>query len=174
MAASNEGVNKPEQPIVPAPEAGPAAVPEIESSPEGERTPESSREGSESTASKDEMVSEPAVQVAVAKTTVPASELARDPLLIEVENKLSDGLWDAYKSMDPGLRARFKAEGERIAAVARDGIVSGRLATEKILDMIVKWLRMIPRVDRWFLVQDAKLKTDAIVRMSEQKDAQQQ
>lgn len=91
---------------------------------------------------------------------------------MEIERKLEDGLWEAYKSMDPGLRARFKAEGERIAAVAREGIRSGKLAAQTLLEMIVNWLRMIPRVNGWFLVQDAKLKTDALIRMAKERSGQ--
>lgn len=144
------------------PETGLETGPEVEVTRETERADEAEeREEREEVGS-----AEPALQVAAAPT-VPAKEAARDPLLMEVERKLEADLLDAYRSMSPGLRAKFKAEGERIASVAREGIASGKLAAENLLTMIINWLRMIPHVDRWFLVQDAKLKTDALIRMAE-------
>ncbi len=168
MSNSKEAHEGPEQPIETTPERAAVPVMETEVIPETESAEPSER------GDKAEMKPEPtpATVQMTAAPAVPAKEVARDPVLIEVENKLSEGLWDAYKSMDPGLRAKFKAEGERIAGVARDGIASGRLAAERLLQMIVDWLRMIPRVDRWFLVQDAKLKTDALIRMSKGRDGE--
>jgi hypothetical protein len=164
MPNNNEGLQGPEQPVesVPTPEAAP--------SPEAEKTPETESSVGQEKGDTAEMSQEPAPQLQQQAAPIPVKEQSRDPLLIEVEGKLSDGLWDAYKSMHPAQRSKFKAEGERVAAYARDGIKAGKLAAEKLLDMIVNWLRMIPRVDRWFLVQDAKIKTDALMRMAENKD----
>jgi len=168
MDQGGQWVDKAERPSTTIPETGPEKRPDVEVGREGDPSTrlgageerrgegEKERKGEESVAAGFAPANLPAI---------PAKEVSRDPLFMEAERKLEDGLWDAYKSMSPGLRAAFKAEGERIAAVAREGIRSGRLAAETLLQMIVAWLRMIPQVNRWFLVQDAKLKTDALIRM---------
>lgn len=166
MKPGDEGLNKPERPTEPTPETGPETGPVVEIAREVEREAEGAEAGE---GAKEPKPAEPALQVAVAQD-VPVKEISRDPLLIEVEGKLADGLWDAYKSMSPGVRAKFKAEGERIAHVAREGVASGKIAAESLLTMIIDWLKMIPHVDRWFLMQDAKLKTDALIRMSKEQD----
>jgi hypothetical protein len=91
---------------------------------------------------------------------------SRDPLFIEVERELEDGLWDVYRELSPTLRSRFRAEGERIARLVRNGIASGQLTAKKLIEMIINWLRMIPHVNKWFLRQEAKIKADALMQLN--------
>ncbi|MFH1046876.1 MAG: hypothetical protein V1738_01110 [Patescibacteria group bacterium] len=99
-------------------------------------------------------------------TSTVSTEVAnRDPLLIAVERELEDGLWDEYRELPIDLRSRFKAEGERIAQVVRDGIATGRLTARRVVEMITDWLKMIPHVNKWFLRQEAKIKADALLRV---------
>ncbi|OIO52237.1 hypothetical protein COY93_04395 [Candidatus Uhrbacteria bacterium CG_4_10_14_0_8_um_filter_58_22] len=123
--------------------------------------------------SADESVGQlPAVQT-VAPAVIPAADRSRDMLLIEVEEKLEDNLWDAYRAMTPDLRLKFKMEGERIAQVVREGIATGRVVAHNILTMIVEWLGMIPGVNRWFLIQEAKIKTDALIKLGRNRSHQE-
>ncbi|HCC22115.1 hypothetical protein A2480_02985 [Candidatus Uhrbacteria bacterium RIFOXYC2_FULL_47_19] len=154
----------------------PAEIRPVLRKPEHGRQPESGFE-SESTMEGAVVENEPTEEsinesINQTPTTQPASPVAiptadrnRDTLLIEVEQKLEDNLWDSYRAMPPDLRLKFKIEGERIAQVIREGIATGRLVAHSILTMIVEWLGMIPGVNRWFLIQEAKIKTDALVKL---------
>jgi len=42
-----------------------------------------------------------------------------------------------------------------------------RLDTAAIMELVLEWLRMIPKVNKYFLEQEAKIKTDRIVKYAE-------
>jgi hypothetical protein len=44
-------------------------------------------------------------------------------------------------------------------------IQSGKVNIKKIRNLIIRWLRVIPGVNRYFLEQEAKIKTDRISEM---------
>lgn len=108
----------------------------------------------------------------VAPVSVPADEVTRDPVLMKVERELEEGLWDAYKTMPAQARQRFKAEGEQVAKVIREGMATGSLVAKNVIKLIMDWLKLIPGVNKWFLRQEAKSKTDAIMAMQEEQKNQ--
>jgi hypothetical protein len=146
----------------PIPEVSPQPpVPEVEPKREAEKTPETLTEQPE----KAETARLPGGSAVVPSSDVSSAVASRDPLLIEVENELEAGLWDAYREMPPALRLRFKAEGERVAQAVREGFATGRITAQRIIEMITEWLKMIPKVNKWFLRQEAKIKADALMRI---------
>ena len=44
-----------------------------------------------------------------------------------------------------------------------------KLKVKKVVNLIKKWLTMIPGVNKFFLEQEAKIKTDEIVKLKEDK-----
>ncbi|MBI5022664.1 MAG: hypothetical protein HZC05_00640 [Candidatus Magasanikbacteria bacterium] len=87
----------------------------------------------------------------------------KDPHLVEVENILSAGLEDAYKELTPELKIKFKLEGERVSGLVWQMVETAKIKVQKIVDMIRNWLKMIPRVNHFFLEQETKIKTDKII-----------
>ncbi|MFH2062837.1 MAG: hypothetical protein ABIJ46_01640 [bacterium] len=143
--------------------------PEIESGPEAEAIPEGESslverpvEPEDGRESPTEPAEAPVPSVPPAPPSVPPALRSRDPLLLEVERHLESDLWEVYADMPEQVRVRFRQEGERIAQVIRDGLQSGRMAAHSIMTLVVRWLKMIPGVNRWFLVQEAKIKTDSL------------
>ncbi|MCH8049516.1 hypothetical protein IH979_02285 [Patescibacteria group bacterium] len=57
----------------------------------------------------------------------------------------------------------FKARGEEIAATVKTMVDTGKVRVKKILDLIREWLSMIPGVNKFFLEQEAKIKTDKVM-----------
>jgi hypothetical protein len=97
-----------------------------------------------------------------------AGPAAKDPIVGRVEDVLEEGLADTYKSMAPGLQRKFRAEGERVAGELAGIIRSLKLNVSRVLKLITGWLKIIPGVNRFFLDQEAKLKTDRIMALAEE------
>ncbi len=93
-----------------------------------------------------------------------ASQLAsKEPALVEIENILAEGLMEVYNRMPQALQGEFKAEGERVASRIRAMLEQAKFKVHEVIKMIRKWLGMIPGVNKFFLEQEAKIKTDRIV-----------
>ena len=85
-----------------------------------------------------------------------------DPLYKKIETVLEEDLKDAYLRMDPELQQKFKEKGEETTSKIRELLSATKINTAKIFKLIRKWLKMIPGVNRFFLEQEAKIKTDKI------------
>ena len=55
--------------------------------------------------------------------------------------------------------------GEETASKIAQLLEAAKVKTRKIFDLIVKWLRIIPGINRFFLEQEAKIKADKILRL---------
>ncbi|MEK9151917.1 MAG: hypothetical protein AAB692_00970 [Patescibacteria group bacterium] len=147
----------PDEPIIerpPAPETEPnAEFLEAETSPE--EAPEA------------ETQAEQAAQPAPAS---PAPKVPpKDESLVKVEKILEENLKDVFFTMTPAVRKNFKAAGEKLAVELRGYVEKAKANAKKVLAMIRKWLLMIPRVSRYFLDQEAKIKTDKVMRLINEK-----
>lgn len=109
----------------------------------------------------------PPVAVPVKPLPVTPPSLPKEPVLAEIETILSEGLSDVYKQMPPDKQADFKAEGERVASRIRAMVAKARIKVHEILRMIRRWLRIIPGVNKFFLEQEAKIKTDKIIELAQ-------
>jgi hypothetical protein len=76
---------------------------------------------------------------------------------------MAEGLEDAYKEMDPALQQRFKKTGEETANAISKLLQQSKIQVKKIVTLLLRWLRLIPRVNPYYLEQQAKIKADAIV-----------
>lgn len=91
-----------------------------------------------------------------------------DPLLVDIEKILEMDLGRLVAGGDASQRvfspegeAHFIAEGKRIAQLL--ATTGHRLKQTEVLSLVQNWLKPIPKVNKWFLYQDAKIKTDAIL-----------
>ncbi len=150
---------------MPSPERGPRVeMPEaeVEVRPESVR-PEEVRSTERGTPSPEGAL------VAPAYTPVaPPAQRTKDPTLKRVEEILEAGLAETYFSLPPAVRPKFKAKGEEVARAVQTMITSATLQAKKVVRLLVAWLRVIPHVNRFFLEQEAKIKTDRIVEYAEQ------
>lgn len=81
----------------------------------------------------------------------------------EIEKIMEDNLQDAYLSLPPDKQLKFKAEGEKAAIEISSLIDKGKASLKKIIELIKKWLSLIPGVNKYFLEQEAKIKADKIL-----------
>lgn len=99
---------------------------------------------------------------------------AKSPLMREIEDVLSEDLLDVYTSMTPEQQAKFKIKGEETAGKIAQMLESVRVQSQRVLSLIKDWLKIIPGVNRFFLEQEAKIKTDKILTLAETKKPPQQ
>ena len=107
----------------------------------------------------------PVAPIAVTPSAPPA---VKDPETAVIENILAEGLEEAYQTMPPDLQIKFKAKGEETAGKIRALIATAKAKAKTILGLIKEWLKIIPGVNRFFLEQEAKIKTDKILARAEE------
>lgn len=106
-------------------------------------------------------------QVPAGQAPTPAIE-AKSVQFKRIESVLEEDLGQLYFQMDEAHRKMFREEGEKTAR-AIDQLVSGAKATaQKILYLIQRWLRLIPGINKFFLEQEAKIKTDKMIAIVEE------
>lgn len=92
----------------------------------------------------------------------------KDELTQEIEEVLAEDLGELYQKLPPEKKQQFKADGEKAAGLIRQMMEKGKLHTHRILKLIRRWLRLIPGVNRFFLEQESKIKTDRILMIEEE------
>lgn len=90
-------------------------------------------------------------------------QAVKPPELIEIESILQEGLEEEYKKMDSRLQMEFKTTGEFVALKIMKMLKSIKII--KVLRLIRNWLLLIPQVNKWWLEQECKIKTDKIMQM---------
>lgn len=101
--------------------------------------------------------------------TTRAHVLAKDPIVAEVERVLEEGLGETYVSLPPAVRRKFKLKGERVSSEIAGMVRDLKAKAGRVLKLLTGWLRIIPGVNKFFLFQEAKIKTDKILRMIEER-----
>jgi hypothetical protein len=89
--------------------------------------------------------------------------IVKDKITLAIEKILEDDLADAYKELSPLQKQQFKIKGEKTAWEIRRLLKATHIKIKKILRLIFDWLRLLPGINRFFLEQEAKIKTDKIV-----------
>ncbi len=97
----------------------------------------------------------------------PVAPAAKDPVLSRVEGILAEDLADIYRELPEGKREKFNTRGDEVAPEVFDMIHRAKASAKKILKLISDWLKMIPGINRFFLEQEAKIKTDKLMAMAE-------
>lgn len=90
---------------------------------------------------------------------------AKDEIAIKVEKILEEGLGDAFQRLSPIAKQEFKIKGEKTAAKISELLRSTHVKVKKILRLIIEWLKILPGINRFFLEQEAKIKTDKIIEL---------
>jgi len=105
------------------------------------------------------------------KTKVSVSSYAADAGKLkarekEIEKTLESGLEDIYINMPQEKRSEFKRAGEETARKINKLLEQTRVKARKIVNLIKRWLSLIPGINKFFLEQEAKIKTDKIMKLN--------
>lgn len=102
------------------------------------------------------------------KPAMPVPQL-RDEVAVKIEKILEDGIGDAYSRLSPVAKQEFKLRGEETAQKIRILLQATHVKVKKIFRLILEWLKMLPGINKFFLEQEAKIKTDKIIAISKRK-----
>lgn len=86
-----------------------------------------------------------------------------DPVAAKVEKILEEGLQETYLTLSPVAQQEFKIKGEKTAEAISALLRSAHVKAKQIFNLILAWLKILPGVNRFFLEQEAKVKTDKIL-----------
>jgi hypothetical protein len=86
---------------------------------------------------------------------------------IKVEKILEEGIEDIYKKLPMQKQMEFRIVGERTAKEINFLLDKAKFSVAKILELIKKWLAIIPGVNSFFIEQEAKIKTDKIIKIKD-------
>ena len=90
---------------------------------------------------------------------------AKSPVLQKIEKILEEDLEQIYFQMPPQKQAEFARKGEETASKIKVNLEGAKFQAKKILELIIDWLKIIPRVNKYFLEQEAKIKTDELLKL---------
>jgi len=106
------------------------------------------------------------VQVAgVAAQAPTAFTEAKDEVTVQLEKILEDGLGEYVAAMPEEARVRFLYKGQETANTITIMIHGLKIHAKKVVELIRSWLLTIPGVNKFFLEQEAKIKTDKILEL---------
>ncbi|MDD4901912.1 MAG: hypothetical protein PHE24_02140 [Patescibacteria group bacterium] len=86
----------------------------------------------------------------------------------QIENFLSVGLEEIYLGLPLEKQAEFRKEGEKTAKKIEKLLEKTKINIGKIVNLIRKWLSLIPGVNKFFLEQEAKIKADEIIKLKKE------
>ncbi|KKR49228.1 MAG: hypothetical protein UT86_C0001G0200 [Candidatus Magasanikbacteria bacterium GW2011_GWC2_40_17] len=103
---------------------------------------------------------------AIPRPTKPTPQIIPKPAeLRQIESIMAEDLKEAFLQMSPEEQLKFKEEGEKVANTIWEMVLSAKIQVKKILDLISGWLKRLPGVNKYFIEQESKIKTDRIIKM---------
>ncbi len=91
------------------------------------------------------------------------------PEVQQIEKIMEDGLAEFYAQMPPDKQREFRRVGEQTARQISQLLTATKVQIGKIISLIKDWLKILPGVNRFFIEQEAKIKTDELLRMRQPK-----
>ncbi len=91
----------------------------------------------------------------------------KDEVTLELEKILEDGLGEYVSSMPEEARTRFLYKGQETAQRLAGMVQGVKIQAKKVVELIRDWLLTIPGVNKFFLEQEAKLKTDRVLQFDQ-------
>jgi hypothetical protein len=94
---------------------------------------------------------------------------AKSPTFEKIEDILEEDLENIYFQMPQQKQAELRQSGEETASRIEILLGGVKIKVKKILELVLKWLKIIPGINKFFLEQEAKIKTDEILKLREEK-----
>ena len=101
-------------------------------------------------------------QVASGQQQVVNSPMS-DRLKKAIDDILEEGLEDIYLNLPKEIQKEFKAKGEETTNKINSLLGETKIKVKKIVQAIVEWLKLVPGINKFFIKQTAKIKTDKIL-----------
>lgn len=119
--------------------------------------------GQEYSSSKVESESDPTPLTRV--ITPPLPSIQKSPITQKVEGVLEQDLEELYAELSDADKVIFKKRGEEAASVIVLLLQGAKVKVKQIFDTIVAWLKYLPGVSASYIIQEAKIKTDQLMKL---------
>lgn len=97
---------------------------------------------------------------------VMTDDVGKSPMQVQIENIMATGLEEAYQTMDAQQQEAFRQKGEAVAYEIETLTMRLKLTARRVIHLLRSWLKLIPGINKFFLEQETKLKTDDIMKYS--------
>lgn len=99
-------------------------------------------------------------------TALPATD--KTEVRKQIESILQQGLSEMFVNMPPAERAAFSKSANETAGKLELLVSQFKATAREVLALIRAWLTKIPKVNKYFLEQSSKIKTDEILEVQRQ------
>lgn len=148
--------------------------PKIEQKPEFVRLPEAEKPSETAPIKETEKVAPlPEKPVLAPQAAVKPPTIKKDPVLGQVENILEENLKEIYLNLPAAVQKKFHDKGDEVTTKIYKMIVEFKAKAKKFLKLIRRWLKLIPGINRFFLEQEAKIKTDKLMMLAKYEEEKQ-
>ncbi|MCX6740351.1 MAG: hypothetical protein NTZ49_03935 [Candidatus Parcubacteria bacterium] len=89
----------------------------------------------------------------------------KSPTLEKIEDILEEDLEQIYFQMPAQKQSEFREVGQETASRIETLMMGVKINVKKILELIIRWLKIIPGINKFFLEQEAKIKTDELLKL---------
>ena len=82
---------------------------------------------------------------------------------------MQEDLDNVYFSLPDNLKNEFKTKGEETAEKINQLMQKTKVKVKDVFKLIMDWLKIIPGVSKYFIEQEAKIKTERILKIKNKK-----
>jgi len=107
----------------------------------------------------------PSASTQTQPSQAPALTAEEEERVKSIEKILAQDLEEVYMQMSPEQQVAFKAGGEQAARKINGLMQKTKIKVAEILNIIKNWLKLIPGVNKFFFEQEAKIKTERILKL---------
>ena len=113
------------------------------------------------------LVSQPGLAIPLAEEAVPSSSRDKDLLERGIESVLEEDLQEIFWTLPADQQVTFKIQSENTASKIHQLLQQATVKTQEIFNLIVNWLKTLPGINIFFIEQEAKIKTDKIMKLKQ-------
>jgi hypothetical protein len=92
-----------------------------------------------------------------------AVTIVKDQMTAHIEKIMEEGIGDAFMELTTIQKQEFKIKGEETAKNIKALLQASKIKIKKIFELVMDWLKLLPGINKFFLMQEAKIKTDKIL-----------
>ncbi len=127
--------------------------------------PETSFEQESAKGAEKKAEAEAAIQSSQGQPSATAPLPQKDEATMQIEGILEEGLGQMYAGLSDDAKKTFRDKGEEVAKEIGEMMKSAKIKTSRVLRLIRDWLLTIPKINKFFMEQEAKIKTDRILEL---------
>lgn len=86
----------------------------------------------------------------------------------KIENVLAEDLDQLFLELDSEAQMAFKQGGEQAAQEIEGLLQKAKVKVKEIIEVIRKWLILLPGVNKFFIEKEAKIKAEKILKIKEE------